>query len=54
MDPRDFTKEIQNSNLLFKSNNLPNDLKCNLYADYRATETPLQDFKINPNNCCNN
>jgi len=53
MDPRDFTKEIQNANALFRSNVLPTDLKCNLYADYRASETPLQNFKINPNTCCN-
>jgi len=53
MDPRDFTKEIQDSNLLFRSNNLPDSFKCTPYADYRATETPLQNYKVDPYTCCN-
>jgi hypothetical protein len=53
MDPRDFTKEIENANLLFRSNKLPDDLKCMSYADYRMVETPLQNFKVDLNTCCN-
>ena len=52
MDPRDFTKEIENANLLFRSKAIPDNLKCTSYADYRMVETPLQNFKVNLNTCC--
>jgi hypothetical protein len=53
MDPRDFANENKNANLLFRKDLLPDKLKCNLYADYRATETPLQDYKVDLGTCCN-
>ena len=49
MDPRDFAQEKEKANFLFKANNLPDNFKCPVYADYRMTETPLQNFKINNN-----
>jgi len=52
MDPRDFGKELNDANLLFNTQKLPDDVKCDLYADYRMSETPLQNFKFDPNTCC--
>ncbi len=46
MDPRDFKTERENYNKLYKSNELSNEVKCNNYADYRMTETPLQKYKL--------
>ncbi len=42
MDPRDFSQERLRANLLFQRKVLPDDLKCERFADYRLTETPLQ------------
>jgi hypothetical protein len=53
MDPRDFTKEIENANLLFRSKLLPDNFKCESFADYRMVETPLQNFKLNQGSCFN-
>ncbi len=53
MDPRNFAKERQNANLLFKTNQLPPDLQCQKFADYRMTETPLQKYQINAGSCKN-
>jgi hypothetical protein len=55
MDPRDFTQERLNANILFKTNNLPIDLQCKNLSDYRLTETPLQNYNFNNTNCksCN-
>jgi hypothetical protein len=39
MDPRNFTAEREKTDLLFLSNNLPDNLKCKTYADYRLTES---------------
>jgi hypothetical protein len=54
MDPRFFVQERNNANLLFKEKELPDDLKCNIYTDYRMTETPLKNFQINPTTCNGN
>ncbi len=51
MDPRNFAQERQNANLLFKTNELPPDLKCQKFADYRMTETPLQRYQVNAGSC---
>ena len=51
MDPRFFVQERQDANLLFKTNEIPKTLKCQAFADYRATTTPLQNFKVQPNTC---
>ena len=50
MDPRDFAVEMENTNILFKSKQLPVNLKCKVYADYRMTSTPIQNFKVNNEN----
>ena len=42
MDPRNFAQEREAFNSLFKSNTMPVNLKCEEYADYRLTETPLK------------
>ena len=51
MDPRLFSQERENANLLFKSKELPDNLKCARFSDYRMSETPLQNYKVNPNSC---
>ena len=51
MDPRDFSQERERANLLFKTNDLPDSFKCNIYSDYRMTETPIQKYQINPKSC---
>ncbi len=51
MDPKDFTKERLNANLLFKSKELPDSFKCISYADYRMDETPLQNYKFDQSTC---
>ncbi len=53
MDPRNFSQERQNANLLFKTDSLPTDLKCPKYTDYRMTETPLQKYQVNVGSCKN-
>jgi hypothetical protein len=52
MDPRFFAQELQDANLLFKSKQLPMNLSCPSYPDYRLTTTPLQNYRIN--SVCNN
>jgi hypothetical protein len=47
MDPRDFTKERLDANLLFQKNSLPDTLQCKRYADYRLTT----NNNGNTNNC---
>ena len=54
MDPRFFVQERQDANLLFKSKELPQNLKCQGFADYRMTGTPLQNYKVQPNSCNGN
>jgi hypothetical protein len=49
MDPRLFTQEREKANMLFKSKELPENLKCVKYPDYRMTMTPLQNYQTNPN-----
>lgn len=51
MDPRLFSQERENANMLFQKKDLPNSFKCTKYADYRMTETPLQNYQIEPNSC---
>ena len=51
MDPRNFSQERQNANLLFKTNELPDALKCQKFSDYRMSETPLQKFQVNTGSC---
>ena len=43
-DPRTFVEERDKANLLFKSTVLPQSVKCNQYADYRMTKTPLSNY----------
>lgn len=52
-DPRTFTQERKNANMLFEKKELPNDFRCMDYADYRMSETPLQNYQIDPNSCNN-
>jgi hypothetical protein len=42
MDPNNFRAEREKADLLFMSNDLPDPLKCKMYADYRLTEGNLQ------------
>jgi len=51
MDPRNFNKERDAADLLFKSRELPTTLKCHKYADYRLTTTPLQNYQPETNTC---
>lgn len=51
MDPRLFVQERENANKLFQTTELPDSFKCQVYSDYRATQTPLQDYRINPRSC---
>jgi len=55
MDPRDFEQERLKANMIFQMKELPANLKCPIYPDYRLTETPLQNYQINPSSCktCN-
>ena len=53
MDPRDFEQERLNANLLFQRKELPSNLKCETYSDYRLSETPLQHYQISPGSCKN-
>jgi hypothetical protein len=54
MDPRLFEQERKNADMLFKYKELPDNLKCIKYSDYRATETPLQNSSIIPDTCNEN
>lgn len=51
MDPRLFVQERENANELFKKRELPDSFKCELYSDYRISETPLQNYQIDPRSC---
>ena len=51
MDPRMFSTERENANLLFQKKQLPDNLKCQTYADYRMSETPLQNYQVAPDTC---
>jgi hypothetical protein len=51
MDPKDFEQERLKANMLFQTKQLPDNLKCPVYSDYRLTETPLQNYQINPSAC---
>ena len=51
MDPRDFTQERLNANMLFKNDTLPIKFECKNRDDYRLTETPLQNSDYNHINC---
>lgn len=51
MDPRLFAQEMQNANKLFSQNELPGNLKCPRFADYRATQTPLQEMQVPTGDC---
>ena len=51
MDPRLFSQVIENANMLFEKKELPNSFKCMDYSDYRMSETPLQNYQIDPNSC---
>ena len=51
MDPKDFEQERKKANMLFQKKQLPDNLQCPRYADYRLTETPLQNYQINPGLC---
>jgi len=39
MDPRNFKLEKERADLLFLSNNLPDNFKCKMYDDYRLTDS---------------
>ena len=51
MDPKDFVKERLNADLLFQTKDLPDSFKCQRYPDYRLTNTPLQNYQMNPSSC---
>ena len=51
MDPRLFTQERDDANMLFKLKDLSDNFKCPKYPDYRMTETPSQNYIVNS---CNN
>lgn len=53
MDPRLFSQERENANKLFEKKELPNSFKCDSYPDYRMSETPQQNYKIDPYTTCN-
>ena len=46
MDPRLFVQERKNANLLFQNKIIPDNLRCDIYSDYRMSETPLQNYQI--------
>ena len=50
MDPKLFSEERKKADSLFKDNMLNNNVKCQQYADYRMTKTPLSNYSI-PNVC---
>jgi hypothetical protein len=54
MDPRFFSQERENANLLFKSRELPKSLNCQKFADYRLTTTPMQNYQVSPTTCNGN
>ena len=51
MDPRLFSQERENANMLFQQKELPNSFKCTDYADYRMNETPMQNYQIDSMSC---
>ncbi len=51
MDPKDFEQERLKANMLFQRKELPISLKCPVYADYRLTETPLQNYPAMTGSC---
>lgn len=53
MDPRSFSQERENANSLFTKKELPNNLKCNKFSDYRMTTTPLQNYNTGDTTTCN-
>ena len=56
MDPRSFSKERNDANEQLKDAVLPNNFKCESYADYRMTHTTLQNYNTstcNKDNCSN-
>ena len=55
MNPMLFSQQRENANMLFEKKELPNSFKCDKYADYRMSETPLQNFQIDNTSCnkCN-
>jgi len=55
MDPRLFTQERENADMLFKYKELPNNFKCQKFPDYRMSETPLQmhNYQMGVKSCDN-
>ena len=51
MNPRLFSQERDNANMLFKQKELPDSFKCANYADYRMSDTPLQNNQISSLSC---
>ena len=46
MNPKLFVQERERADSLFKKKFLSNDLKCQQFADYRMTKTPLSNYSI--------
>lgn len=51
MDPYLFSQERRDSDEQLKDSILPNSFKCEMYADYRMTQTPLQNYNVNDTTC---
>ena len=47
MNPKLFTEEREKANSLFTNKILGNNLKCQQFADYRMTKTPLSNYSVN-------
>jgi hypothetical protein len=54
MDPRLFSQERENANMLFQQKELPTTFKCMDLVDYRMSETPMLNYKIDPMSCNKN
>jgi hypothetical protein len=54
MDPRLFSQERENANMLFQQKELPTTFKCIDLVDYRMSETPMLNYKIDPMSCNKN
>ena len=54
MDTRFFYQERMDADEQLKYPILPNNFKCNIYADYRMTQTSLQNYNMTGNNNTNN
>ena len=54
MDPRFFYQERVDADEQLKYPTLPKNFKCDIYADYRMTQTSLQNYNMSGNSNTNN